>query len=773
MPNWFERFKAANDGEDNEINKSVIDELQKEARSYELNPYDSANISMLSDSKGKSDYYYDVGGRGAITYHQLENLTKHPIVSSILQTRINQVAEFARFTDDDDLGFSIKLKDAEAEPSDDDKETMKMLRAFIENCGSEPTDFELNFENFLKQIVRDSLAYDQCNFEIVRNRLGEVVAFQPVDAKTVRRAKLSESEIKAGRRDKDRAAYVQVISNKVVAEYSQKDLCFGIRRPRTDLSSLKYGYPELEELVGVIQNIYQAETYNASNFTNGINANGIIAVKSKMNPNLFRAFRREFYQMLNGVQNAKRTPLIQLDPEGDEAISSINLSNSNKEMEYDNWLKYLIKLSCSVFQMDPAEIGFVFGNEGSGNSFVTADPNARILMGKEKGLRPLIRSIEGWINKYIISQIDDRFEITFNYLDSISLLDKMKVEEHRMKYLTLNEIRASHDLTELEDGDVVAAYYAQLKVAGVKAGIADITQDIDKSVDTDNDGESHPSEYFEGLDEDTKRKREKEIERRKKVYRETGKPVYGPLPGDEDIEKAKQNKGTKSKKADEVREEIKKPGKDEFIRAASKVSGVSKKIIEEVYDKGLAAYATSGHRPGATPQSWSRARVYSFLFDSKSGARKVDMHLWEEHLESKKSVSNDNIPNEEEIKTEINVDTLLKAYTYKPTQTVADVAQRAIDAREEHGDKVKGGTRVGWTRARQLANRDVVSYDTVRRMKAFFDRHEKNKEVSEEDKDFPWADAGYTAWQIWAGDEGRAWAEMIVERVKKEEEDDE
>ena len=58
MPNWFERFKAANEGEDNEINKSVIDELQKEARSYELNPYDSANISMLSDSKGKSDYYH-------------------------------------------------------------------------------------------------------------------------------------------------------------------------------------------------------------------------------------------------------------------------------------------------------------------------------------------------------------------------------------------------------------------------------------------------------------------------------------------------------------------------------------------------------------------------------------------------------------------------------------------------------------------------------------------------------------------------------------------
>ena len=261
-----------------------------------------------------------------------------------------------------------------------------------------------------------------------------------------------------------------------------------------------------------------------------------------------------------------------------------------------------------------------------------------------------------------------------------------------------------------------------------------------------------------------------EIERRKKVYRETGKPVYGPLPGDEDIEKAKQNKGTTSKKADEVREEIKKPGKDEFIRAASKVSGVSKKIIEEVYDKGLAAYATSGHRPGATPQSWSRARVYSFLFDSKSGARKVDMHLWEEHLESKKSVSNDNIPNEEEVKTEINVDTLLKVEeTYVVPQYIADNAQKALDAKEEHDFDF--GTPVGWKRARQLANRENISLDTVKRMYSFLKRHEKNADIPE-GKEW-YEDAGYTMILAWGGLEAMSWCEKIILKANEIEDDDE
>lgn len=752
MPSWFDKFTEKNN--DEKLDKSVIEELEKEARSYELNPYDAANISLLNDVGGASAYYHDMGAKSSITYDQLENLTKHPIVSSILQTRINQIAEFARFSDDDDLGFSIRLKDRDEEPSDDDKQKMVELRSFIENCGSDPTDFELNFESFLKQIVRDSLAYDQCNFEVIRNRLGEVVAFTPVDAKTIRRAKLSQDEVKQGRRNKDNTAYVQVINNKVVAEYGQKELCFGIRRPRTDIKALKYGFPELEELVGVIQNIYQAETYNSSNFTNGINANGIIAVKSKMNPNLFRAFRREFYQMLNGVHNARRTPLIQLDPEGDEQIQSINLNTSNKEMEYDNWLKYLIKLSCSVFQMDPAEIGFVFGQEGQGNSFVSADPNARILMGKEKGLRPLIRSIEGWLNKYVISQIDPRFEICFNYLDSISLLDKVKLEEHRMKYQTLNEIRALHDLEEVEDGDIIAAYYGQLKATAVKAGISDVTNDdkkpeapIEKSkVDFDDDGNEHPAQYFEGLDEETARAREKEIERRKEHKRKTGETIYGPLPGD-DIEKKTKHREEMEEK---VREEIKESGKDEFIRACSKVSGVSKKIIEEVYDKGLAAYATSGHRPGETPQSWARARVYAFLFEPKSGARKVDMHLWEEHLDSKKSLE----------KAE---------ETYVVPQYIADNAQKALDAKEKYD--LDYGTPVGWKRARQLANRENISLDTVKRMYSFLKRHEKNADIPE-GKEW-YEDAGYVMLLAWGGLDALPWCEKIILKANELEDEDE
>ncbi len=157
-----------------------------------------------------------------------------------------------------------------------------------------------------------------------------------------------------------------------------------------------------------------------------------------------------------------------------------------------------------------------------------------------------------------------------------------------------------------------------------------------RKVDIDGDGQKHPAQYFTGLDEKTKREREAEIERRQEEGVK-GPELYEDLPGDEDAE-TEPSKHTKTEWAKKIRDEIKGPGKDEFIRAASKVSGVSRSIIEEVYDKGLKAFATSGHRPGASATGWAVARVYAFLFDPKSGARKVDQHLWDKHEENQKSI---------------------------------------------------------------------------------------------------------------------------------------
>ena len=651
MPKWYEyiipsAFTKSDNVEKNTLinsiveadfanEDSVLETLAKEAKTYAVDPFDHSNAYMMqSMDYNDKKYYFEVEAENTLNNVALENMSRHHIVGAIIGSRCNQIAEFAHPTDDEDLGYRIVLKDKDAEVTDDDKKNILALQNFVSNCGTSITNYELTFESFLRQIVRDSLVYDQCCFEIVKNRKGEISNFVPVDASTIRRASLSKEEVQAGRISNERSSYVQVINNKIVAEYMQQDLCFGIRRPNSNIRKRGYGNPELQDLYQTLSNLFNAETFNASNFTNGINTNGIIAIKSKMNPKLFRAFRREFYQMLNGVANAKRTPLIQLDPEENEAISSINLQSSNREMEYNNWINYLIKITCGIYQIDPAEIGFVFGTESQSSSLFGTDPSARVLMGKEKGLRPLIRSLQTWMNRYVIDQIDDRYKLIFTGLDSVSALDKIKLEEHRMKYMTMNEIRVKHDLSEIDDGDIIAAYYDKIKNTVIK-----------------EEGVLVAEEY--GDDEN---ERELEVAVEEEKEREEGN------------------------------------------------TDTSKDV-----------------------------EVEADLTENK------DMDKYISELEKARR---DN---------------------YVPPQSVADQAQKAIDTKEKYPETAgKCGTQVGWTRARQLANREVVSYETVKRMYSFLKRHEKNAEIGE-GKEYH-EDCGAIMVDAWGGLGAIRWCEDIIEK---------
>ena len=106
---------------------------------------------------------------------------------------------------------------------------------------------------------------------------------------------------------------------------------------------------------------------------------------------------------------------------------------------------------------------------------------------------------------------------------------------------------------------------------------------------------------------------------------------------------------------------------------------------------------------------------------------------------------------------------------FKPPEGVAEEAQRGLDWRREYG---RGGTEIGIARARDLAGRRNVSPETARRMKAYFDRHQVDKEGegwSPSQDGYP--SNGRIAWALWGGDAGRSWANQLVRRMNAEDED--
>ena len=99
----------------------------------------------------------------------------------------------------------------------------------------------------------------------------------------------------------------------------------------------------------------------------------------------------------------------------------------------------------------------------------------------------------------------------------------------------------------------------------------------------------------------------------------------------------------------------------------------------------------------------------------------------------------------------------------RPPQGAREEAERGLEWRREYG---RGGTAVGVARARDIANGENLSMDTIRRMVSYFARHEVDKQGQGWNRDEPgYPSAGRIAWALWGGDPGRTWAESMVERA--------
>ncbi len=102
--------------------------------------------------------------------------------------------------------------------------------------------------------------------------------------------------------------------------------------------------------------------------------------------------------------------------------------------------------------------------------------------------------------------------------------------------------------------------------------------------------------------------------------------------------------------------------------------------------------------------------------------------------------------------------------SFKPTAGMVEEAKKGLKWRRETG---RGGTMVGIARARDIANGKNLPYRTVKRVKAYFDRHQSDSKAEgyrPGEKGFP--SNGRIAWALWGGDAGYTWAKDIVERVE-------
>lgn len=401
-----------------------------------------------NDLSGNGKGFKD--SKGILSFEVLRRMGNIHIIRSIVNTRIEQIQNFLHFSEDNQKeGFTIRkktslFKEEKKEISSVEKKKIEEIVEFLMNSGfNEKWDNIDDFQTFVRKIAFDSLTLDQLAFEVVRDKGWNIKKYRAVDASLIRFLDSVDPKQRERLEDYRFKGYLprfcmtwdeQILINPTTKEpilYYPWELGFGIRNKSSDIRKNGYGTSELEILVELITGVLWSIQYNMNNFSIGSTPKGFINVKNaNISDSNLNEFRQAWSQMMTGVRNAKRTPVINgID------LEWIDLDKSNREMEYQEWAQFLVIMVCSVYRIDPSELGFSFKNQAQ--LFGQDGQKARLQHSREKGLKPILIFLENIITKYIVSEIDEDYEFVFTGIE---------VEDE--------EIQVNLDKTKLESGMV-------------------------------------------------------------------------------------------------------------------------------------------------------------------------------------------------------------------------------------------------------------------------------------------------------------------------------
>lgn len=397
-----------------------------------------------NDLSGNGKGFKD--SKGILSFEVLRRMGNIHIIRSIVNTRIEQIQNFLHFSEDDQKeGFTIRkktslFKEEKKEISSAKKKKIEEIVEFLMNSGfNEKWDNIDDFQTFVRKIAFDSLTLDQLAFEVVRDKGWNIKKYRAVDASLIRFLDSADPKQRERLEDYRFKGYLprfcmtwdeQILINPTTKEsilYYPWELGFGIRNKSSDIRKNGYGTSELEILVELITGVLWSIQYNMNNFSIGSTPKGFINVKNaNISDSNLNEFRQAWSQMMTGVRNAKRTPVINgID------LEWIDLDKSNREMEYQEWAQFLVIMVCSVYRIDPSELGFSFKNQAQ--LFGQDGQKARLQHSREKGLKPILIFLENIITKYIVSEIDEDYEFVFTGIEvedeeTQVNLDKTKLE---------------------------------------------------------------------------------------------------------------------------------------------------------------------------------------------------------------------------------------------------------------------------------------------------------------------------------------------------------
>jgi len=418
------------------------------------------DLELYNKSTG-GDYVERPSG---IDLDVLRRMARTPPIAAVGNVMCDGLAEFCTAQADRSLpGHEVRMrgKNRRYTPTKAERAEMERVQRFVTNCGYYENEAELVNRPDLESTVRatfwDSFRFDQMCWQVEPTaawKLGgrfEPFRFYGWPGHTIRLAMPPQDGSRLPDDDLTSPRYVQVDRHdNVVASFTGQQMMFGVLHPMTDIENAGYGYGVLEQLIDVLAAWLYGYGYNKAYFKQGANVRGVLHFETEPPKEQQRRFERYFHALIAGVGNAHKVPIAW----GGKA-QWLGLGANNREMEFSQWLDFLNKVLCAICGIDPVEINFTYGNSGQTAAIGgQASAPERIQASRARWLRPRVRALFKWLNRWVVYPLRPEMECVPTGIDEKS----EAAERERMMDLVkhthyVDEVRAMMGDKPLPDGD--------------------------------------------------------------------------------------------------------------------------------------------------------------------------------------------------------------------------------------------------------------------------------------------------------------------------------
>jgi hypothetical protein len=352
------------------------------------------------------------------------------------------------------------------------------LRDNLRSLFDRPNASVESFRSWVEPILEDILVLDAGTIEKERTLGGSVFALHSVDGGKVKVNALWDG-------DPDETRYWWVPTPQYEVPFRNEDLVYIMANPRT---YSVMGLSPLETLKLTIDSEVNGSSYNSRQVTNAA-PDGMLDLGEGARPEQIEGFKSYW---LSEVAGKGAMAFIG----GTKGAKFVPFRGSNREMQYQEWLIYLVRKIAAVYAISPQDLGLTFDINRATSEVVAGQT-------EDRGLRPLLALVQDYFTREIVwdrsfggSDNNLAFRFTrLNIKESKSKADINKLALANMPWKSVNEARQDEGRAPLGDPNAEDNPYNKL-MANTPLGLVlleDIPTASDVSIDKTPPAEAVPA----------------------------------------------------------------------------------------------------------------------------------------------------------------------------------------------------------------------------------------------------------------------------------------